>query len=589
MYKRLFAIFAAFAMFSALPAAVAAQVGGEPDAVPIGQSGSVNETIRSFEVEATVTSDRLVKISERIEYDFGQLDKHGIYRVIPETYVRDGISYGYRYSVTGVKLDGVDEPYSESRQGDALYLKIGRELETITGSHIYTITYETDKAITFFEDHDELYWNVTGNGWEVPIERTSFRLVSPLGSDAARPFICYTGHLGSTEQDCGLTADKDALLVNSRRILNAQEGMTVVFSFPKGMINQPTESELFWEAVRDNLILLAPLLAALAMFYIWRTKGKDPAPETIIPQYESPRGMSPMVLSGALGGGAIQATGPGATATIIDMARKGYLHIEYGEKKGFFGGITQTYTFLKKQSPSEVAPAWEIRIWDGLFDQGRRDRTTFDDLKEDKFYQDVSSAGSAATKELQKLHIFVSNPYVVRTMYFLAAFMSAFVVLVIGLSSPVGGLAAAATFVVIAVFGWFMPKRTAEGTSIVAEVKGFKWFLSVTEEERLKFHNAPARTPEEFMELLPSAIALGVEKQWADQFKDIQLAPPEWAEGPRANMLTSLALIHAIDTMHSQSAAAVYSPPQSTAGGGGSGFSGGGSGGGGGGGGGGSW
>lgn len=553
----------------------------EPDVVP------QHETIHAMNVTATLSPDRVLKITENINYDFGSEEKHGIYRTIPESYVRDGATYNFRYEVKSVKRDGADEPYSESRQGDSLYLKIGQADKTITGSHTYAIEYQTQKAINFFPDHSELYWNVTGNDWAIDIEQSTFSLTSPLDSATSTPkFVCYTGHLGSTEQDCKLEHDKaGAWLVKSTRLFNAGEGMTVVFSFPPGMIKAPTSSEIFWGIIWDNLILLVPLLAFLIMFYLWRTRGKDLPPDTVIPQYESPRGLSPIVLSGALGSGQIPS--PGTTATIIDMARKNYLHIEYGTQKGLLSS-SQTFTFLKKNPPPENAQPWEKFLWNGLFSDGTRERSTFADLKEDDFYRDVIKAAKAASKALQDLHIFVSNPYAVRALYFVAAIVISAIVWIVGIAAPVGGLASFVTFLIIAIFGWNMPRRTKEGVAIAAEVKGFKWFLSVTEEERLKFHNAPARTPEEFMELLPAAIALGVEKQWADQFKGLQFAPPDWAEGD-VHALTGLALINSIQNMHTQSAAAVYSPPASTAGTGGSGFSGGGSGGGGGGGGGGSW
>lgn len=390
--------------------------------------------------------------------------------------------------------------------------------------------------------------------------------------------------MGSAEKACVLQPKDSGYLVTVSRVLDPYEGMTVVFGFPKGVITPETTAEAVQRILSDNWVLFIPLIILAVMLYFWATRGKDPAPETVIPQYESPRGMSPIVLSGALGNGNLSHRG--ITATIIEMARKDYLHIEYKTKKVLFTEA-QDYIFIKRKSPVEKAPTWEKTLWDGLFDGGRRERSTFDDLKDDKFYTDVQSATRQAEKELQKLNIFVASPYAVRAFYVAAAVIIFMVVRVLGGEAPIAAGAAFASAVIVAVVGWFMPRRTKEGTSIVAEVKGFKWFLSVTEEERLKFHNAPARTPEQFMELLPAAIALGVEKEWAKQFEDLQMTPPEWAKGD-AHLFTTIALASAISHLDSSSAS-VYSPPSSTAGGGGSGFSGGGSGGGFGGGGGGSW
>lgn len=545
------------------------------------------EIIHNFDVKAELGADRSLKLVETIKYDFGPTPRHGIYRNIPETFIRDGMTYNLSYDVTKVLRDGEPETYDQSRQGNALVLKIGKAESTIQGSHIYTIEYQTGQAVNFFEDgHSELYWNVTGNDWPVGIKQTSFFLKSPLGeATSTLRFVCYTGFLGSVEQACALSTQEGGYLVKASRALNETEGMTAVFGFPSGTIHPETWQEALTRILRDNWVLVCPLLALLVMIYLWSTRGKDPKPETIIPQYEVPRGMSPLVLTGALGSGQIPSRG--ITATIIAMARQDYLHIEYTKKKVLFTEV-QDYTFIKRKTPAENALTWEKSLWNGLFNSGSRERTTFEDLKDDKFYTDVQKALKEGTKELQKLNIFVASPQVVRMLYIVAAVIVFMVVWVLGGSAPVAGFAAFVSGLLVAIFGWFMPRRTKEGTSIVAEVKGFKWFLSVTEEERLKFHNAPARTPEQFMEFLPAAIALNVEKEWAKQFEDLQMSPPEWAEGD-THLFTTVALASAISHLDSASSSSVYSPPASTAGGGGSGFSGGGSGGGFGGGGGGSW
>ena len=546
----------------------------------------VQEAIRNFEVKAELSADRRLKITESIEYDFGATPKHGIFRNIPETYIRDGMTYDYKYQVGRVLRNGQPEPFEQYREGKALVLKIGRAEVTMPGKHVYTIEYETGQAVNFFKDgHSELYWNVTGNEWQVGIEKASFFLKSPLGeATSTLRFVCYTGELGSTEEACAMRPDQGGYTVQATRVLNPQEGMTVVFGFPQGTIRPETAGEAAKRILRDNWYLGFPILALAVMLYIWATRGKDPPPETIIPQYESPRGMSPMVLSAALGNGTIPPRG--ITATIIDLARMGYLHIKYEKAKVLFVETT-SYKFLKRQEPPASAPAWERIIWDGLFSNGTREETAVSDLQEDKFYLDVQKANKQATKVLEALHIFVASPYLIRALYVAAAVITFLVVRVAGGDAPASGVVALIAAIIVAVFGWFMPKRTKEGTSVVAEVKGFKWFLSVTEEERLKFHNAPARTPEQFMELLPAAIALEVEKEWAKQFADLQMAPPDWAEGDM-HALGTVALVSAISDLHSKSSSSAYSPP-SSAGSGGSGFSGGGSGGGGGGGGGGSW
>jgi uncharacterized membrane protein YgcG len=547
------------------------------------------QAIKSFDVTATLSEDRLLIIREEILYDFGDLTRRGIFRYVPASYVRDGMNYDLNFRVREILRDGEKERYEQGKSDGLWNLKIGKAEVNITGEHTYIIEYETTKAINFFNSYTELYWNVTGNEWPIPIDSASFKLISPMGNaTSAVAFSCFTGIAGSVEEACSLSEDGDAMMVTADRSFDAGEGLSVVFGFPWGVIKFPTQADRFWEALRDNWIMIMPVIALIVMLYLWWTRGKDPEPETVIPQYEIPQDLAPLVISGALGSGMIPQRG--VTASIINMARRGYLHIEYGTEKKLFGE-KQTYTFLKKKDLPKSAEKWDIKLFEGLFDKGKREKTTFDDLKKDNFYSDVQSANSAAEKQLKSLAIFDASPYTVRILYILGAALVGFIVGLIGIYAPVGVASGIATFLIMAVFGWFMPKRTKKGTSLVAEVKGFKWFLSVTEAERLKFHNAPSRTPKQFMEFLPAAIALGVEKAWAEQFKDLHIAPPDWAEGNVVSW-TPLLLADAISDMGTASAANVYSAPSSsTAGSGGSGFSSGGgsSGGGFGGGGGGSW
>lgn len=177
------------------------------------------ETIHNFDVKAELGADRTLKLTETIKYDFGPTPRHGIYRNIPETFIRDGMTYSLSYEVTRVLRDGQPETYEQGRQGNALVLKIGKAEATIQGSHIYTIEYQTSQAINFFEDgHSELYWNVTGNDWPMGIEQTSFFLKSPLGeATSTLRFVCYTGVLGSVEQACALKAKDGGYLVQATR------------------------------------------------------------------------------------------------------------------------------------------------------------------------------------------------------------------------------------------------------------------------------------------------------------------------------------------------------------------------------------
>lgn len=537
------------------------------------------EVIRSFDVTATVESERNVIFEEKINYDFGEQEKHGIYRFIPEVYDLNGRTFKLRYKVLSVTRDGQTEPFETSRSGGDLSVKIGDADITMSQAHEYVIRYSSDRALNSFDDHDELYWNVTGNEWQIPIEQSSMTLVlPPAAGTLAIQTACYTGASGSTETACEAVGS----IIKAKRVLMENEGLTAVFGFPKGIVRELTWWDKIWTVLADNGVLFIPLLALAVMYAIWWKKGRDPSKGTVIPLYEPPQKLSPALMGAARTEGKVPNSA--VTATIIDLARRGYMKIKIDEEKGVFG-MTQKFTFVRLKEDYAALASYEQEVMRGLFKDGGQ--KTLDELRQEaKFYTTVTTFRTNVQYEIDKLKLFDVSPNKARAIYVTISFLSAFILFYALVTRPFGVFAAISTAVIIAVFGHFMPRRTAAGIKMLADIEGFKWFLSVTEKDRMAFHNAPERKPEQFQEFLPYAIVFGVEEQWAKQFESMQLPPPDWAEGTAMSHMTTLALISNLSTMKS-SFSGISSPPHSSSGG--SGFSGGSSGGGGGGGGGGSW
>jgi hypothetical protein len=155
-------------------------------------SAAVSESVLEFQSMATLKEDRALTVTERILYEVAKNERHGIYRNIPMRYERDGGAYKLRLDVQDVKIDGVDVPYRILSRSPVLEIRIGDPDETVSGVHEYKITYETDRAINFFDGEGELYWNVTGDEWDVPILKSSFSIVAPANFDAnASKAMCW--------------------------------------------------------------------------------------------------------------------------------------------------------------------------------------------------------------------------------------------------------------------------------------------------------------------------------------------------------------------------------------------------------------
>jgi uncharacterized membrane protein len=560
--KRLLAIFTL--AFAALPFVVQA------------------ETISNFDVHATLDASRLLTITETIGYDFEGANRHGIYRDIPVVYERNGASYRLRLNVQDATMDGQSVPMQVSNEGDNVHIRLGDPNLTITGKHTYVIRYSTNRAINDFpkDNERELYWNVTGNAWPVDIKEASFKLDGP---GPATKTICYTGEYGSTEQDCRIGASGNAVSSTVERTLAPDEGFTVAIRFPASSMRDLSLAEIIWDTFIDNVWLAFPLVVFALMFGIWWKYGKDPAGRgTVVAQYEEPRGLPPALLAGLMQ----QSLPPRAiTATILDLARRGYLKVQFtGEMTGGWFSKSPEFTLVKKKDADASLLAFERTLFTGLFDG--EDEVSLADKKDGSFWKSIQTARDQAFEELRTRKFFGKNPGAVRGTWIALAVFVGFG----GAWISNGGLGVVSSILcalIIAGFGWQMPTKTKEGAIVMEEAEGFKLFLSVTEKDRLDFTDAPERSPENFARFLPAAVAFGVEEKWAKQFAGIDMRPPSYYDG-HMNGWTALQIAQLSHSFHDNSMSSMYRAPAS-AGSGGSGFSGGGSGGGFGGGGGGSW
>ncbi len=539
-----------------------------------------SEYIQSMDVSVNLAKDQTATITERIEYHFptGQ-SKHGIYRDIPEEYRRNGSNYNVRYHVTKVTRNDVAEPYQLMDMGNNLRIKIGRGDVFVTDTQIYEITYQTQRVVNSFADHRELYWNVTGNEWNIPILRAR---VTVHGPEGATKSTCYVGPYGSSDQSCTHTITDGILKASAQNPLDAQEGLTIAVSYPREAFTSPPLLLGVRWFIQDNPIVLLPLLTFLIMGVLWRITGKDPkGKNTIIPFYEEPRHLPPGLLS------ALHHQGfgwPAVTATILDLARRGYLRIVWQGNDHYY--------FLKLKSPDKSLHSFEETILKGIFPYPNQDTMQPRQLQ-GTFPKVITQASRQGFEELKSYGFLNGNPESIRGHWL--AFVGIFaLVTIIGGAIGFGILGffvgAVSSFIAL-LFAWQMPKTTKEGSIASQEVKGFQWYLRVSEKDRLAFHDAPLKKPEDFSRYLPAAVALGVARDWAHQFDNIAISPPDYVSGI-TKVGSAIQFVSTIESIQSNAIRNMYqtaSASRSSASSGSSGISGGFSGGGFGGGGGGSW
>ncbi len=550
------------------------------------------ETIDDFSVTIKINPGSSIDVTEQITYDFGAEQKHGIYRNIPVKYKTKAGNLKLRLDVISVD-DGAGHPYRYEviNKGNDKSVKIGDPDVYVTGKKKYVLHYIVKGAINHFADHDELYWNATGNEWSAVIAQAKATVILPQAVSAGDlKSDCYAGPPGSADpcvSDRFVYSGPDTVekIVYTNDRLNSGEGLTVVAGFPVGLVAYPSAFEKVMNVLRDNWILGLPFLTFIVLYYLWRTRGRDPRGRgTIIAQYDSPDGLSPVEVGTIIDE---RAEGKDLSAEIINLAVAGYLKIERLEK----GAILKSSDYELTKLKDSDAPTNNLdgKLLAALFSSGKT-TVRISELK-DKFYKDWEKIKKDVYTAVVAKGYFPKSPAKVRGIYAGVGILIPFLVAVAGSAIfgmtigaySVGSLAIMGLLIVI--FGIFMPAKTAKGVAAKEYILGLKRYLVVAEKDRINFHNAPDKNPKRFEKLLPYAMVLGVEKEWAKQFEGIYNQEPSWYHDPSGGAFSAMIFANNLGSFRSSANSALASRPASSGGSGlgGGGFSGGGFGGGGGG------
>ncbi len=541
------------------------------------------DVIESFATTIRVMQDGSAKITEEILYDFGEAEHHGIYRDIPVTYTD---SEGKKQSVTIDSITVTDAhlaPYEfESfKNGDTLRVKIGDPDVLVTGKKIYEISYTAHDVVGFFPDHDELYWNVTGEDWRFPIHAATARVYAPASTTGA---ACYLGRYGATDR-CGaimaISSDGSALFFDAGRALEIEEGLTIGVGWPKGFVDEPSEQALLLKKLIPMSPLLIPIFAFCALYYRWHRHGRDEKGRgTIVPEYDAPKGINAVLTSMLM---YERVNSASFSATIIELAVRGYLTIHREEEKTLGVFTAAKYRFDKKKAGDVSLSGEEKIVYDALFKHGDSVWSTDTELATQLVAAKSTLSSDAATK-MVALGYYRTNPTAVKVFYIVAAFLVVLIgfFLAVGFESAWFFIGFLLTGILVALFGLIMPAKTKKGALMKEQILGLKEYLQIAEKDRLDFHHAPEKSPALFEKLLPYAMVLGVSAAWAKEFEGMQTVPPSWYSGASYAAFTPVAFADDMSSL-SSSVTSLATPTSGSGGSGGGGFSGGGFGGGGGG------
>ncbi|HEY3639022.1 MAG TPA: DUF2207 domain-containing protein [Rhizomicrobium sp.] len=540
------------------------------------------ERITDFASDIRVTQTGALTVTESISVNSeGASIRHGIFRDFPTIYIRQGHRIHVGFDVLSVKLDGQDEIYSVERIQNGERVKIGDpKMEIPPGAHRFVLTYATDRQIGFYPGFDEIYWNVTGNFWNFPIDHAE-AIVELPGNARILQYSAYTGPLGSTEQNAqSKKLSESAMRFTANAPLGVREGLTVAIGFSKGAVLPPSPEELRRDFIRDNEATIVACTGVILMLIyfivIWIEHGQRPARGTVIPLFAPPKDFSPAAVRYVRHMGYDRKA---YAAALIDMAVKGYLKITEDH-----GAYTLTQTG-KGETDSGLAHG-ESAIASRLFAEGGT--IELKQINHSRIALSVSALQNSLKNEYERVYFVTNSHWFIGGLSMLIVTGIATALLCddpqagaalawvgglcfglsllahrvwdawstalsgVGSSFANGFHALSATVIFLIAFALFsfvgflkivssvplpvmlalslggvaaylfyslLRHPTLLGAQIMDQIDGFEMFLVTAEKDRFEALNPPNVTPAVFEKFLPYAIALDCENQWSRKFE----------------------------------------------------------------------
>src|SRR6266568_3591114 len=347
--------------------------------------------IQKFSSELFVQPDSTLNVTETIEVNFiGSW--HGLYRSVPVEYESP---QGFNYSLF-VKLesatDAAGQPLKVESSRERYYLKWKIYVDDANDAvRTIVLHYRVTNGLKYFEDHDELYWGVTG-----------IRALE------------FTGSYGSRAQNADVVTSDNRVDVSMLRPLAFHEGLTVVVGWDKGFVREPTTSDLVSQFLASNWPIFFPVPVFLFMFWLWYTRGRDPRVGPVAVQYAPPEGMTPAEAGTLVDDDAAMRD---ITATIVDLAVRGYLTIEEKDSPHMMGLLSnKEYVFhlVKKPTEWKGLKSHELLLLAGIFTNG-----VFPDVElsslQNEFYKKLPPIKESIFDALMEHGYFQHRPDYVRS------------------------------------------------------------------------------------------------------------------------------------------------------------------------------
>lgn len=541
------------------------------------------EEIITFHSDIQVEKDRSILVTETIKVNVEGVNiQRGIFRnIVTAALDENGRRVSHDTEVLEVLKNGMPENFSVSAISGGLQVKIGSaDVILSPDEYTYTIRYRMENQVRFFENYDEIYWNVTGNEWDFVIREASAKVILPEDATIMQ-HKGYSGSYGASGCNCvSEVVEANVITYTTTMMLGHSEGLTIAVGWNKGVVAPPTAAELRQQEIEKHFPLIVGLAGLLLIvgyyLFAWFKVGKDPEKGVIIPRFDAPAGYSPAATRFVHEMGFDKKA---FTASVVNMAIKGFLRIE---KQG------KTYELHKLTEDSTMLSKGERKIEEALFKKSNS--IAIKQSNHSKLRKAISNLQEQLELSFMKLNfkkniswwvpgllLSIANFTAILILSFrdeevfvsiiFGGFISCFSLVFIwafysaakhasGIAKIILSLITAAISLGFIGFGYLlttnfgtdfsllfkiapyfliigsmllmnilfyhlMKAPTIVGRKRMDEIEGLKMYLEVAEKHRLDKLNPPEMTPQLFEKLLPFAIALNVENKWGEQFDDI--------------------------------------------------------------------
>jgi uncharacterized protein (TIGR04222 family) len=415
-------------------------------------------------------------------------------------------------------------PYSTEDSGGKKYVIVHFDLTDT--SYTWTFHYKAVDEIMFFDPGDELRWHVFDA--ETPVPIGSVRTTVKVPADVAQDKMSMAVQTGYGVQYTTSTPDTRTMVYEATDI-PAYTQFWIVSGFPKGVVKYTWTARRIGAFIVPKVGFVLPVLFFLGMLLIWRRHGRDDPSKAYATYVSEP----PSTLCPALAGALIdeKVDTKEVIATIVDLARRGYIEMTDKPREGTFGKGETIFTRTKSLDDLE---GFDKKVADSLFDGKHPDQVTSKQLK-NHFYTHVGPIVTQIYEGLVKAGLYSASPKAVRGRWIGYGFLVAVILgalTVIFALLDVGGwgyflFGSIISVIIVWCFSPFMPQRTPAGSQEVRRWQSFRNYLR----DLTRFQDMES-AKDQFEKYLAYAIAFGVEKEWVRRFEGLNAPPPVWYHPP---------------------------------------------------------